>query len=185
MGVRGAGKYDRATLARPYAKAIVRLAKENNAFEQWSASLATFEQVFALQVIQNLVFNKLVDSQTLIVFILDIFKDYVSEQEKSLLRILAKNKRLDLLGFIREQYEKSKRKEQKMLQVNISFAAPLTENLKQMLLSKLEEKYEATLSVEYTQDDSLIGGVLIKAENDVIDASVKGLLNRLGDHLGG
>ena len=48
----------------------------------------------------------------------------------------------------------------------------LNENSKQNIKSILEDSYKKKINIEFTTDDKLIGGIVVKHDNEIIDNSV-------------
>lgn len=67
--------------------------------------------------------------------------------------------------------------EQGRVQLDTAAAA---EGLREQIASALNKHLE---DIEYRVDESLIGGAVLKIDNTVIDASVKGHLQKLRTHL--
>jgi F-type H+-transporting ATPase subunit delta len=65
------------------------------------------------------------------------------------------------------------------LKVRISSAVPLTEDEQAALRKKLEARFNQTLDARFEVEPSLLGGVVVRAGDQVIDGSVKGKLKAL------
>jgi F-type H+-transporting ATPase subunit delta len=65
------------------------------------------------------------------------------------------------------------------LKVRISSAVPLTEDEQAALRERLEARFNQTLDVRFEVEPSLLGGVVVRAGDQVIDGSVKGKLEAL------
>jgi len=65
------------------------------------------------------------------------------------------------------------------LKVRISSAVPLTDDEQTALREKLEARFSHDLDVRFDVEPSLLGGVVVRAGDQVIDGSVKGKLDAL------
>lgn len=67
--------------------------------------------------------------------------------------------------------------------VKVTSALPLTDDEKETLVKKLTPEYGANLAFEYEVDPSLLGGLVLRIGDRVIDASVAGKLQALREQL--
>ena len=70
------------------------------------------------------------------------------------------------------------------MDVEISSAFEVTQSEKESLSQALNTKLQREINLETSVDKSLLGGVVIKAEDTVIDDSVRGKLQKLSNALG-
>jgi F-type H+-transporting ATPase subunit delta len=93
--------------------------------------------------------------------------------------VLAQNKRLDLLPQITVLFAGYKANFEKSVDVEVVSAFELADEMTQKLAAALGRRLEREVNVHTTTDASLLGGVLIRAGDLVIDGSVRGRLNKL------
>ncbi len=65
------------------------------------------------------------------------------------------------------------------LPVRVSSAVPLTEEEQEALRKKLEARFSQDLNLRFEVESSLLGGVVVRVGDKVIDGSVKGKLEAL------
>lgn len=65
----------------------------------------------------------------------------------------------------------------------IKSAVPLTEADKETFRAKLTEKFGDGLDIRFELDEALIGGVMVRIGDQVIDASIAGKLAALKEEL--
>jgi F-type H+-transporting ATPase subunit delta len=94
---------------------------------------------------------------------------------------LADNNRLLLLPYIRDLFVALKAQQEKSIDVSIASAYPINDELVAKLISALSQKLERKVTLTTVVDESLLGGVLIHADDTVIDGSVKGRLTKLAE----
>jgi F-type H+-transporting ATPase subunit delta len=81
-------------------------------------------------------------------------------------------------------FELLKANHEKTMDVEISSAFEVTQSEKESLSQALNTKLQREINLETSVDKSLLGGVVIKAEDTVIDDSVRGKLQKLSNALG-
>ena len=174
---------DLTTLARPYAKAAFEYAIEAKQLAEWSELLGFVTQVVSDESMQKLLNSPHLTKDDQQDAMLKVCSDIQDQQAINFIKLLAQNGRLValpeievLFNFLRSEFEKT-------VDAKITSATELSEKqitqIKEKLGVKLGRQVEA--SVEVNAD--LLGGLIIKAEDLVIDGSVRGQLAKLSDTL--
>lgn len=171
---------ERATLARPYAEAIAKLAAGANAWSTWSERLALLAAVAGDGQIQALAGNPAVDSGRVAELVLAVCGEQLGAEGGNLVHLLAENKRLALAPEIMAQFEALKAAQEGELNAHVTSAYELTPAQLASLVAKLETKFGRKVNATQSTDAELIGGVVIQVGDEVMDASVRGGLEALG-----
>lgn len=171
------------TLARPYAKAAFEYAIDAKQLVEWSEMLGFAAQVVADEAMQTLLTSPHFTKEEQLEAMLKICSDKFSESATNFIKLLAQNGRLlalpeieVLFNFLRSEFEKT-------VEAQVTSATELSEQqvnqIKEKLAAKLGRQVETTVEV----DADLLGGLIIQAEDLVIDGSVRGQLAKLSDTL--
>ena len=168
-----------STLARPYAKAAFEYALAKGALAQWSEQLATCAAVVIQERVGAVLDNPSLTGEQQAQALNELCGESTSEEVKNFVRILSSNKRLGLLPEIQAQFELFKANQEKSVDVEVVSAFDLSDTLTDKLAGVLRTKLERDVKVSTSKDESLLGGVLIRAGDLVIDGSVRGRLNKL------
>lgn len=96
---------------------------------------------------------------------------------------VALNRRLVLLGEILMQYKAMVMQAMNEMEVEIISAKPLSENDVATLAAQLGKNYNKKIHATTKTDPSLIGGIMLKMQDGLIDYSIAGKLNRLQHYL--
>ncbi|MGO1233266.1 MAG: F0F1 ATP synthase subunit delta [Marinobacter sp.] len=172
------------TLARPYAKAVFAAAEDQNAIDLWDQALAFAAQVAADQQVKNILANPGLSEQRKAELFVDCFEEPLPEALRNFLSILAENKRLALLPAISVLFRLYRADLEKSVSLTVDTAFELSAEEQQKLIDALSKKLERKVELEATVDQSLIGGVVVRTGDLVIDASVRGKLARMAKALG-
>ena len=73
---------------------------------------------------------------------------------------------------------------QKVVCANVISAVPLSEEEKADLIRSLEKKYMCRVSANYSVDASLIGGLIVDVDGNVLDGSLRRRLQEVKDVIG-
>jgi F-type H+-transporting ATPase subunit delta len=167
------------TLARPYAAAAFERAKETQATDKWSASLAFLSAVVSDGNMQALIGNPKFGKDKLAALLLEVCQDQLEPETTNFLKLLIQNNRLALVPYIAHLFENHKADDENRIDVAVSTAFALSKEAEKKLATELEKLLSKKVRMAITVDKSLIGGVLIRAGDRVIDRSVRGQLQHM------
>ena len=170
-----------STLARPYAKAAFEYALDKNGLDQWSSQLATAAAVAADEGMNVVLSNPSLTAAQQAQTLSDVCGDAVSAEVRNFIGILASNKRLALLPEISALFAQYKANQEKTVDVEVVSAFDLADSARDRLAEVLGRKLERQVNVRTSTDSNLLGGVLIRAGDLVIDGSVRGKLDKLAE----
>ncbi len=171
-----------STVARPYAEAIINLATEKNTLDKWSDDLSFLSTMTQDSAVAKMVANPNVDTQTLTKILLDVCESE-GDVVKNLVKTLIDNQRLGVVPHIAVEYEKLKAEKQNILKVELVSAYEVTPEQQQELQTALEKRFGKQINICVSLNADIVGGWIIRAGDEVIDASVKGRLQQLATEL--
>ena len=170
-----------STLARPYAKAAFEYALEKSVLAEWAAQLTTLSAVVEHESMAQVLVNPELTNEQQASTLSDVCGENIGAELKNFISILAANKRLTLVPEIHKQFELYKANQEKSVDVEVISAFELPEATVTQLASALGQKLARQVKVSSSTDSDLLGGVLIRAGDTVIDGSVRGRLNKLAE----
>jgi F-type H+-transporting ATPase subunit delta len=170
-----------STLARPYAKAAFEYAKDKGDLAAWSEQLSTVAAVTEAEGMDAVLNNPSLTDAEQARILNEVCGDATGDAMKNFVSILADNKRLSLLPEISSQFELYKANQEKSVDVQVISAFDLADETVGRLADVLGRKLERDVKVSSSTDRDLLGGVLIRAGDLVIDGSVRGRLNKLAE----
>jgi F-type H+-transporting ATPase subunit delta len=170
-----------STLARPYAKAAFEFARDNDALAQWSETLGLAAQVTDEPKVAELLSSPSLTSSQMAATFGGLLGDELTANAANFIGALAKNKRLLLLPQISEQFQALKAQQEQTVNVEVTSAFELSEAEAAQLAQALSTKLSREVNLSSTVDASLLGGVVVRAGDTVIDGSVRSKLAQLAD----
>jgi F-type H+-transporting ATPase subunit delta len=170
-----------STLARPYAKAAFEYARTAGALSDWSAQLAVAASVSADDKMAAILASPAYTAEQMADTMIDVCGDELQSGGVNFIRVLAANKRLSLLPEISRMFDQYKANQEKSIDVEVLSAFEQEHSTEKNLAEVLSKKLEREVRVDSKLDQSLLGGVLIRAGDLVIDGSVRGRLNKLAE----
>lgn len=170
-----------STLARPYARAAFEFARDKGQLDAWSSALAVAAAVSRDERVASVLASPAHTAQQLAETVNGLCGEDLNTDQQNFIQVLAANKRLPLIPEIAGLFEHHKAEHERSVDVTVTSAYPLEEATEQSLAQVLTKKLEREVKVATEVDQSLIGGVLIRAGDLVIDGSVRGRLNKLSE----
>lgn len=171
------------TIARPYAKAAFLYASDNNALDKWEDSLALLAALVEEPTLSAALEDPRLGSADKAALLTEVCGEELAEGGSNLIAQLADNKRLGLLPVIHQLYHELKAKQQQFADVEVLSAFELNDAETEKLVAALKKRLGVEVRVNTKVDQSLIGGVLVRAGDTVIDNSVRGRLQKLAEQL--
>lgn len=170
---------EKATIARPYARAAFEFAQINGAFQQWSDALAVAAAAVTDSSAAKLLNHPRVTATQLVELIGEVAGSKLDSSAKNFIATLAQNRRLALLPYIAQMYEVLRADVEGVADVDVISAVPLDAAQQQRLTSALQTRLKRTVRLHCSVDASLMGGAIVRCGDLVIDGSVKERLARL------
>ena len=174
---------DPIALARPYGLAAFSQAREEGKVEEWGAMLELLTTIMQDATMLGLIANPKVNNQQLAELIIDVGGDGISKSGGNLVRLMAENERLGEMAGVAAVFEAERDATEGRSHVEVTSAFALTEPQQNSIAESMSKRLGTEVDVSVTVDKSLIGGVVIRAGDTVIDASLRGRLGQLGQTL--
>ena len=166
-------------VADVYARSLFEVAKENDELDEVHEQLDAFADCVS-------------ENRDLQVF---LFSPYFSTQEKKdgldklledpnehlerFLKLLADRHRLPVLFRIRREFDDRWAEERQKLSVEVTSAIELDDDTVSSIGERIEEETGRDVELSARVDPDLVGGLVLRVGNMVLDASVRARLERL------
>jgi F-type H+-transporting ATPase subunit delta len=167
-----------ATVARPYAEALFRVAQTGDV-NTWSSIVAELAQIGANPDVQAFASNPNVTHVQLADTIASLVKSPLNAEAKNFVAMLAENGRIALLPEIGEQFTVLKNAYAGAADATIYSAYDIAADQLGSLVATLEQKFGCKLNPTVTLDPALIGGVRVVVGDEVLDTSVRAKLQQM------
>lgn len=169
-------------LDRRYALALYEVAEEKGKVQQYLEDLREICNLIDTnkdfyEVIKHPQISTKKKKRTFI----NIFKGHIDEELLSFLLILIEKDRILFLKEKLREMEKIDLERKNTLKGIVKTTIPLTEEEFNKLVSELEKKYNKHIILEQVIDKSILGGIYLRINNDVIDGTIKSKLEELQD----
>src|SRR3954447_590952 len=166
-------------IAAVYARSLFEVAKEQDKLDQVRDELGEFA-------------DALNESRQLQVF---LFSPYFSSQEKSegldkavsdadetlanFLKLLIDNHRMPVVFRIRTEFDQLWEEENRLLPVQVTSAVDLPEETVKQIGDRISEQTDRKVDLSSQVDPDILGGIIVRVGNSVLDASIRNRLENL------
>jgi F-type H+-transporting ATPase subunit delta len=170
-------------LARVYGRALFEVAREHGLLAELREQLGQFVDALS-------------DHHELEVF---LFSPYFSSQEKqealdrvlvdaderfvNFLKLLIENHRMPVIFRVRREYERLWEQENRTLPVEITSAVELDEATTRSVGDRIGENTGRKVELATRVDPEILGGIVVRVGNSILDASIRGRLEQLRKHV--
>lgn len=168
------------TIARPYSKAAFDYALDKGDVEQWSSLLKTAALTTQDNLMHPLINDPQLTKEDKANLILEICGKN-NEGVANFIYLLAENRRLALLPKISEQFDLFKAIHEKIVDIDLTTAFEIDQSLLDKLTQALSSKLGREVRMTTNTDKALIGGVVLRGNDFVIDGSVRAKLAKLAE----
>ena len=174
---------ENTTVARPYAQAVFETASEESKLTEWSEILGLLAAVVADAQMRMVLENPKMDAAAQSDFVLGVCGKALSETGNNLVKVLAGAGRLTIIPEINKLYEQLRAEAEGVIEVGVTSAYELAPEQQAAISEVMAKRLGRKIEITHEIDDSLIGGVIIRSGDTVIDASVRGRLKALATQM--
>jgi|SRR5690554_212751 len=175
----------RNEVAKKYSQAIFELAKDKNCLLELRDQLKqVIETLKEKPELKNTIFHPRVPDPDKKEVLNGVFGDSLSSILYNFLYLLLDKRRLNYLSFIYDYYTKLVYREEDILEVEVISAVSLVPELKGKLNKRLEKLFSnRQILIKEQTDSGIIGGLVIKIGDNVIDGSIRKDIDLMKDRI--
>ncbi len=171
--------------AKNYADALVKLGQDNViSYDDILNNLEIISEICTQSKdLTGVLENPAISDETKFSIIDEVFTKYVNEKIRDFLKILIEKKRFKELEGIVAAYQEELDKINNLQRVEVISAVELDDNSKQRIIEKLQKRLQKNVIAQWQTDEEIIGGLVVKINDDVIDSSLKNKLENLSKNI--
>lgn len=163
-----------STSAITYAKSLFEA--DNNALSDLNTVM---EVINSSKDFELTMLNPSISLQTKYEIIDEIFKKEFNEKVLNFIKILVEKNRFNEFNQIIQAYSNELDNMNNIKRVEVVSAVELSDEQKQKTIEKLQIRLNKEVKVNWALDTNIIGGLVIKIDDDIIDTSLKNKLDKL------
>ncbi|MHB8533407.1 MAG: F0F1 ATP synthase subunit delta [Solirubrobacteraceae bacterium] len=165
-------------VARRYADAFFDLARDAKAIAAYEDDLARAAETLSNTEVLDALGNPRLDIADRVRLALALI-DGTAEHTRNLVRLLVERNRIALLSSVLEQFRLLADRESGVVRAAVTAAIPLTAALQEEITASLRERLGGDVQVTVAHDPAILGGLVIRVGDRVIDNSLRTHLQQL------
>jgi F-type H+-transporting ATPase subunit delta len=165
--------------ARRYAEAAFEIAERDDSMEAWLAAFTVAEERLADPDAARLLANPSLPLSARQEVLVRILGEDVTGAPRSLLGLLIRRGRFDLLPAIAREFRRLHARREGILEATLTSAAPLDEGECAAVEARLVALTGSRIDLSAEVDPELLGGIQVQLGDQLIDGSVRGRLERM------
>ena len=166
------------TIARPYVQAAFEAAQKQGDLKGWSAVMQVLVELMANEDVKAVVSSPRVNSGQVEDLMLQL-AGTLNKEQSNFVRILAQGGRLSVAAEIAQMFEELRAEAEKSAQITVSSAFALNDEQQKKIAAALKARLGTEVKLSCTVDKTLLGGIVIRMGDKVIDGSANTRLAEL------
>jgi len=171
--------------AKRYARAIFELAREEGQVEEWGTRLTTVGQVLSRQDVRVVLSNPTIPRQQRQEAVSRILDDSAGPEGANLAKLLVGANRLDDVERIEQEYQLLVDEAEGRMRATATTAVELSAGDYETLAGRISKQMGREVRLTADVDPAIIGGLVLRVGDHVIDASLATRLRQLRRKLAG
>jgi len=171
-----------SSAAKRYAKAAFTLGKERGTLDAWQADLHALGTLASNRDVAAFLRNPSVPREKKVA-VMDSALPAGQPEAKNLVNLLAERDRLDEAPEIADAFDAMLRDERGIVLAEVTTAEPLSPEAQDMIAARLAKMVGKEVQVRMTVDPDIIGGIIARVGDEMIDGSVISQLRAMRSRL--
>ncbi len=174
----------RGAVAGRYAEALYEIAVQGNLVDQLESELLAVNNVLnESEPLKKVIIHPQITANEKKEVLANLFKGHISEIMMNFLGFVLDRQREPFLADITEYFTGLANKARNVSDVQVTSAVELTEEEKENMVAAMAKNTGKKVKLTYNIDQELLGGVVVRFGDKVIDGSVRTRLQTLREHL--
>lgn len=163
-----------------YAKALIELAKENNASEQMKNDMELLHQcIQELPEMQYVISSPVIKVSEKVSLFAETFKSAFSPTTQTFIKLVIERRREEYLQGIARHFLYLLKADSGIKVAEVVTAIPLDEKLRKSILQFIRNKFHVSVELQESIDEQLIGGFILRIADQQVDASISTKLSKI------
>jgi F-type H+-transporting ATPase subunit delta len=173
----------RESAARRYAEAAFDIATRDNSIDAWRGELDAAAEVVEDERVGRGLANPSIPLETRLATAERTFGKLVGQKTLNLIGLMLRRGRIQELPKLAEEFRRLDNERQGITRATATSASPLTKDEVAALTRRLEDYTGGRVELDVQVDPSLLGGLVVRVGDRLIDGSVRSRLERLRNQL--
>ena len=166
-----------------YAKALYQTALEANSLKEVMKDILLFETAWETPGFSDMLYSPVVTTSSKKKVVTSVFKESICQLSYDFLMLLFSNKRENYIVAIFRNFKALYKEHEGIKSAEITISSAIDENIKKKFLALLEKTFSSKIELTEHMKPEIIGGFILKVEDQQYDASVSSGLNKIRKRL--
>jgi F-type H+-transporting ATPase subunit delta len=171
------------TIAKPYVSAIIPITEEDNSQAKWEELLSAGAKLANNEIVKDFIaypgLTKIDKINVVIGLLESILTRKLQTKENNFVKLLLINERINIIPSMLSLFKSMIGLKDNSKVFNVFSAYELSAEEKEKITNNLTIKYNKDVSIRVHIDQSLIGGIVVKDNDKVVDMSIKAKIENL------
>ena len=164
--------------AKRYAEALFEIIKNKDTKEILSQIRGILFQVEENLEFKNFMFHPIVSTEDKKLAVKEIFKNYDIDILNFIFLLLDEN-RFDTLDEIEGVLIEKINEKNKIKMVNVILAIDADDELKNLIKTRIEKKFQSKADIKFLKDENILGGMIVRVKDTLVDLSVRNKIENI------
>jgi F-type H+-transporting ATPase subunit delta len=169
--------------ARRFAEAAFQVALRDDELDGWRDDLAVAANILGNPQVQAVVDSPAIPTADRLGVVDKLLESRVRPGALRLVRLLVERGRAREIGRVLDQYQRQLNAHRGIVVATVTSATPLTDDETAAIRKRVEAMADSTIDLRTAVDPALLGGLTVQIGDRLLDASIRGRLERLRNQL--
>lgn len=171
-------------VTKRYASALFNSAQKMSLVEEVQKDLDTLSGLWkATPALQRAMESPLVPADKKLSLVEKLFAKEIGALTHAFVNVLIEKDREEILVDVQREFRLQADTSRGLLRAQAIVAAPMDDSMRQALVAGLQSRTGKTIALDVEVDAAILGGVVVRLQDTVIDGSVRGTLERLREQM--
>jgi F-type H+-transporting ATPase subunit delta len=166
-----------------YSRALFQSAIEKNLLEKVYQDMIFIAELCLIDEVKEVLESPIIIPSKKKAILSGVLEKNVDRLTLSLVALLIKNGREDYLPAVARVFRDETLKYRGITRTSLTTAVPVTEAIRKQISDLVSSVFNTKVELNESVDDSIIGGFILKVNDNFIDASVKTKLRKVSKGL--
>jgi F-type H+-transporting ATPase subunit delta len=173
----------RDSAPRRYAEAAFEVAERDKTVDAWRSELEVAASLAGDERALEVLANPAIPGERRAEALGEMLGKRVSKPVQNLVQLMLRRGRIDELPRVAAEFRRLDDARQGVIHATATSASELTKDEVRAITARLEQQTGGHVSLDVEVDPSLLGGLIVRVGDRLIDGSVRGRLERLRNQL--
>jgi len=166
-----------------YSRALFQLATEKNLLDKVSADMLFISEICKMDEVKEVLRSPIIVPSKKTTIFKSIFEKNVEKITMTLISLLIKNGREGYLPAVARVFHDETLKYKGITETFLTTAIPISDRIRKQIIELISSEFKTKVELQENIDKEIIGGFVLKVNDNFIDASVRNKLRKIKKEL--